>query len=179
MKKKESQEILKMIKEMMKDSHRNVPYIKETEQRMRKEWAKRIEESQAEYPDDMLYWKQKDKERMIANMEQDISSMYDRYDSENLYYLIYKDGSCVCISDSDLISGEKMPKLTGIVYAMYSGTCDSWDTETGELHWYEGSITESDFDWEAEDERKMAYENAIEIKYGTEFGKRLQKMMEG
>lgn len=102
--------------------------------------------------------------------------MMYQYDGENSYYLIYKDGSCVSIMDSDLISGEKRPKLTDIVYAMYSGPCDSWDTETGKLTWYEGCITDGNFDFETEDQRKMDYENAIEIKYGTEYGKRIGRI---
>ena len=55
------------------------------------------------------------------------------------------------------------------MYAHYQDGYDEMDTESGALHFYEGD----EVDYEAEDERKEAYENAIEIKYGTEFGKRL------
>ncbi len=163
---KQGMETLRAIKSMMREAHSNVKYIQAEEKALRKEQAQRMKE----YLEGMDgYWRIREKERLERIFAEEIDALYSNWDAEDSYYLIYKDGSCVCTSDAELISGEKLPKLTDIVYAMYSGTCDSWDTESGELHWYEGD----EVDYEAEDERKEAYENAIEIKYGTEFGKRL------
>ena len=162
---KQGKETLGLIKSMMRDAHSNVKYIQTEEKALRKEQAQRMKE----YLEGMEgYWRVVEKERLERIFAQEIDDLYSNWDAEDTYYLIYKDGSFVCTSDAELIRGDKLPKLTDIVYAMYSGTCDSWDTESGELRWY----MDTD-DYEAGDERKEAYENAIEIKYGTEFGKRL------
>ena len=152
---KQGKELLKEIKSRIKDSHSSIPYIKAQIKKIEKAFAERIAEELATYSE--------------RRMREAIFEEYSRWDGETHYYLIYKDGSCVCISDEDLISGDPMPKLTNIVYAHYQDGYDEMDTESGALHFYEGD----EVDYEAEDERKEAYENAIEIKYGTEFGKRL------
>lgn len=162
---KQGKEILRLIKSMMKDAHSNVKYVEAEVRALRKKQAQRMKEYLEGFEG---YRRMMEKERLERIFAKEVAAIYDSWGAEDSYYLIYKDGSCVCTSDAELISGEKLPKLTDIVYATYSGTCDSWDTESGELCWYRDTD-----DYEAEDERKAAYENAIEIKYGTEFGKKL------
>lgn len=166
---KQGKELLKEIKSRIKDSHSSIPYIKAQIKKIEKAFAERIAEELATYSDPDEYFAVQYKARMERRMREAIFEEYSRWDGETHYYLIYKDGSCVCISDEDLISGDPMPKLTNIVYAHYQDGYDEMDTESGALHFYECD----EVDYEAEDERKEAYENAIEIKYGTEFGKRL------
>ena len=166
---KAGRELLKEIKERMKDSHKNVYYINKQIKKIEKEFAERAKEELATYSDPDGYFAMQYKESMRVRLQRAILDEYNRWDGETHYYLIYKDGSCVCTSDEDLISGDPMPKLTDIVYAHYQDGYDEMDTESGALHFYEGD----DVDYEAEDARKQAYEDAIEVKYGTEYGRRL------
>lgn len=162
-------DILKEIKEMMKESHRNAALLAREAKNIEKEYKVKMKEEEKEC--DCFYWTYR-KQQIETEMLNKINNLYKSYDGETMYYIIYKDGSCIAISDEDLINNEKMPKLTDIVFASYNGPNDSWDTEIGELHWYEDVD-----DYEAEDERKAEYENAIEIKYNTKYGKHLKTKM--
>lgn len=166
---KQGKELLREIKDRIKESHRDIPYIKAQIKKIEKEFAERMAEELATYSDPDGYFAMQYKESMERRMRDAIFAEYSRWDGETHYYLIYKDGSCVCISDEDLISGDPMPKLTNIVYAYYQDGYDEMDTESGSLHFYEGD----EVDYEAEDARKQAYEDAIEVKFGTEYGRRL------
>lgn len=65
-----------------------------------------------------------------------IGKIYNQWHNDQQYYLIYADGSDVVVSAEDILSGEKLPRLSGIVYAELSSVYDHFDTETGELSWY-------------------------------------------
>jgi hypothetical protein len=97
-----------------------------------------------------------------------ISSVYDYWHNSQMYHLIYKDGSEVCISAEEILSGEPFPKMSDIVYAEMSSADDHMDTETGDLHWYSDERMEScDWNYAVEDEAKWAYDTAIQFKFGT------------
>lgn len=105
-----------------------------------------------------------------------ISSVYDFWHNNQMYYLIYKDGSEVCISAEEILGGEPFPKMSDIVYAEMSSADDHMDTETGDLHWYSDERMEAcDWNYDAEDEAKWQYETAIQFKFGTEWAKRYSR----
>lgn len=102
-----------------------------------------------------------------------IWDLYERWHNDQSYYLIYKDGSCVCISAEEILGGEKFPKVSDVVYAQMQSADDDMDTEMGDRDFYsEERLEACDYDYGVEDERKEQYELAIEIKFGTEFGNR-------
>ncbi len=109
--------------------------------------------------------------RMVA-----IDDIYSRWHDEQVYYLIYRDGSEVIISAEDILSGEKLPRLTGIAYAELSSANEHYDTETGDLFWYSDEHMQAcGYDDEAEDDRKWQYETAIQYKFSTPWSQRWRK----
>lgn len=105
-----------------------------------------------------------------------ISSVYDRWHNDQMYHLIYKDGSEVVITAEEILSGEPFPKMSNIVYAELSSADDHMDTETGDLHWYsDESMEASGWDYDAEDERVWQYETAIQFKFGTAWSQRYSR----
>lgn len=105
-----------------------------------------------------------------------VDDIYSRWHDDQVYYLIYRDGSEAIISAEDILSGEKLPRLTGIAYAEMSSADEHFDTETGELDWYaEERLQACGYDYEAEDDRKWQYETAIQYKFSTPWSRRWQK----
>ena len=102
-----------------------------------------------------------------------ISGVYDRWHNDQMYHLIYKDGSEVVITAEEILSGEPFPKMSDIVYAEMSSADDHMDTETGDLYWYSDErMAACGGDYAAEDEAVWQYETAIQYKFGTEWAKR-------
>ena len=102
--------------------------------------------------------------------------MYDRWHNDQMYHLIYKDGSEVVITAEEILSGEPFPKMSDIVYAEMSSADDHMDTETGNLYWYSDERMEAcDWDYDVEGERVWQYETAIQYKFGTEWAKRYSR----
>lgn len=102
-----------------------------------------------------------------------ISNVYDRWHNDQMYHLIYKDGSEVVITAEEILSGEPFPKMSDIVYAEMSSADDHMDTETGDLYWYSDErMAACGGDYAAEDEAVWQYETAIQYKFGTEWAKR-------
>jgi len=96
-----------------------------------------------------------------------------RYDNGQVYRFIYKDGSEAHISAREILNGAKLPRLSNIAYAEMSDADWHIDTETGELNWYSNEHMEAcGWDEDVADESVFQYETAIEVKYGTEWGKR-------
>lgn len=105
-------------------------------------------------------------QRRIAVIENE----YSQWHNDKSYYLIYKDGSCVCISAEEILGGEKFPKMSDIVYAMLQSADEIIDTEGGDVDWYSDAHMEAcDWNYKVEDNRKWQYETAIEFKFGTEW----------
>ena len=102
-----------------------------------------------------------------------ISGVYDRWHNDQMYHLIYKDGSEVVITAEEILSGEPFPKMSDIVYAEMSSADDHMDTETGDLYWNSDErMAACGGDYAAEDEAVWQYETAIQYKFGTEWAKR-------
>lgn len=100
-----------------------------------------------------------------------INGLFERYHNDQNYYLIYEDGSFICITAEEILDGKKLPKMSGIVYAHMQSADDDMDTEIGDRDFYtDERMAACDYDYSAEDERLFQYELAIEIKYGTEYG---------
>ena len=106
-----------------------------------------------------------------------ISNVYDFWHNDQMYHLIYKDGSEVAITAEEILSGEPFPKMSDIVYAEMSSADDHMDTETGNLYWYSDERMEAcDWDYDVEGERVWQYETAIQYKFGTEWSKRYSRV---
>lgn len=106
-----------------------------------------------------------------------LTHIFSQWHIDQQYYLIYADGSEAIISAEDILAGEKLPRLTGIVYAEMSSAEDHFDTETGDLNWYsEEHLQACGYDYEAEDDRKWQYETAIQYKYGTPWSKQWSQL---
>ena len=105
-----------------------------------------------------------------------VDDIYSRWHNEQMYYLIYRDGSEAIVSAEDILAGEKLPRLTGIAYAELSSADDHFDTETGDLFWYsEERLQACGYDYNAEDDRKWQYETAIQYKFSTPWSQRWKK----
>ncbi len=106
-----------------------------------------------------------------------IGRVIDQWHNDQSYHLIYKDGSVVCITAEEILSGEPFPKMSDIVYAELMSADDHMDTESGDLDFYSEERMEAcGWDYEAEDERKWQYETAIQFKFGTEWSARWSQM---
>lgn len=102
-----------------------------------------------------------------------IQNVYDNWHNDQSYHLIYEDGSEVCITAEDILSGEPFPKMSGIVYAEMSSADDHMDTETGDLYWYSDErMAACDWNYDAEDDARWQYETAIQYKFKTEWARR-------
>ena len=105
-----------------------------------------------------------------------IGDVYNDWHNDQMYHLIYKDGSEVVITAEEILGGEPFPKMSDIVYAELSSTDDHMDTETGDLRWYsDESMEASGWDYDAEDERVWQYETAIQFKFGTAWSQRYSR----
>ena len=121
----------------------------------------------------LAYWKRQDDERYGRLLRERTDYIISQYHCDQSYHLIYKDGSEACVTAEEILSGEPFPKVSNIVYAELSSGYENYDTETGDLDFYSEEAMEAcDGNYEAEDERRWQYDAAIEIKYGTEWGKR-------
>jgi len=122
-------------------------------------------------------WFNRDVNRAYDRRRQElISSVYDFWHNDQMYHLIYKDGSEVVITAEEILSGEPFPKMSDIVYAEMSSADDHMDTETGDLYWYSDERMEAcDWDYDVEGERVWQYETAIQYKFGTEWAKRYSR----
>ena len=105
-----------------------------------------------------------------------ISNVYNGWHNDQMYHLIYKDGSEVVITAEEILGGEPFPKMSDIVYAELSSADDYMDTESGDLHWYTDERMEACvWDYDVEDEHKWQYETAIQFKFGTEWSQRYSR----
>ncbi len=124
-------------------------------------------------PESLAYFNWQTNERYDRRRQELISSVYDRWHTDQMYHLIYKDGSEVVITAEEILSGEPFPKMSDIVYAEMSSADDHMDTETGDLYWYSDErMAACGGDYAAEDEAVWQYETAIQYKFGTEWAKR-------
>ena len=172
-------DILKVIKEGLRECRRNKQYFQRAVKQRVKEIEAERKEDLAELtslPEDDWYrqmrYRDRNKyyDRLICKEVYEVCKMFHNDES---YYLIYRDGSEVVITAEEILNGEPFPKLSNIVYAEMSSADDHMDTERGDLDWYSDAAMEvCDYDYDAEDERKWQYETAIQFKFGTAWSTR-------
>ena len=167
-------DILKLIKNDMWETRHNKKYVQAMLKAQLAELEARRKEAIAENDDvadeEVRGWFNRDVNRAYDRRRQElISSVYDFWHNDQMYHLIYKDGSEVVITAEEILSGEPFPKMSDIVYAEMSSADDHMDTETGDLYWYSDERMEAcDWDYDVEGERVWQYETAIQFRFGTE-----------
>ena len=174
-------DILRCIKNDMWETRHNKKYVQAMLKAQLAELEARRKEAIAENDDvadeEVRGWFNRDVNRAYDRRRQElISSVYDFWHNDQMYHLIYKDGSEVVITAEEILSGEPFPKMSDIVYAEMSSADDHMDTETGDLYWYSDERMEAcDWDYDVEGERVWQYETAIQYKFGTEWAKRYSR----
>ena len=171
-------DILRLIKNDLGETRHNKKYVQAMLKAQLAELEARRKEAIAENDDvadeEVRGWFNRDVNRAYDRRRQElISSVYDFWHNDQMYHLIYKDGSEVVITAEEILSGEPFPKMSDIVYAEMSSADDHMDTETGDLYWYSDERMEAcDWDYDVEGERVWQYETAIQFRFGTEWAKR-------
>ena len=174
-------DILKLIKNDMWDTRHNKKDVQAMLKAQRAELEARRKEAIAENDDvadaEVRGWfNRQTNETYVRRRQELVSSVYDFWHNNQMYHLIYKDGSEVVITAEEILGGEPFPKMSDIVYAEMSSADDHMDTETGDLHWYSDERMEAcDWDYDVEGERVWQYETAIQYKFGTEWSKRYSR----
>ena len=175
-------DILKLIKNDMWETRHNKKDVQAMLKAQLAELEARRKEAIAENDDvadeEVRGWFNRDVNRAYDRRRQElISNVYDFWHNDQMYHLIYKDGSEVAITAEEILSGEPFPKMSDIVYAEMSSADDHMDTETGNLYWYSDERMEAcDWDYDVEGERVCQYETAIQYKFGTEWSKRYSRV---
>ena len=152
-------DILKLIKNDMWETRHNKKYVQAMLKAQLAELEARRKEAIAENDDvadeEVRGWFNRDVNRAYDRRRQElISSVYDFWHNDQMYHLIYKDGSEVVITAEEILSGEPFPKMSDIVYAEMSSADDHMDTETGDLYWYSDERMEAcDWDYRSEERR--------------------------
>lgn len=150
---------LKQIKDAIKDFQSNKEYAEREEQKIRDKYTEQLSEYN---PDE--WWNRTVIDALNQRMNRDIQNLWDVFGNDTTIHIIYEDGS-ECIADGiEITSGEIKPKMQHIAYAWYGDGYVQFDTETGELHY---DVSEDD-----QFETYEEYKNQIEIKYGTEWGRK-------
>lgn len=127
-------------------------------------------------PESLAHFNWQTNERYDRCRQELIGRVIDRFHNDQMYHLIYKDGSEVVITAEEILSGEPFPKMSDIVYAEMSSADDHMDTETGNLYWYSDERMEAcDWDYDVEGECVWQYEAAIQYKFGTEWSRRYSR----
>ena len=174
-------DILKLIKNDMWETRHNKKDVQAMLKAQLAELEARRKEAIAENDDvadeEVRGWFNRDVNRAYDRRRQElISNVYDFWHNDQMYHLIYKDGSEVAITAEEILSGEPFPKMSDIVYAELSSADDYMDTESGDLHWYTDERMEAcGWDYDVEDEHKWQYETAIQFKFGTEWSQRYSR----
>jgi len=117
-------------------------------------------------------------ERFEQQRQKAVWDMWESFGNDTTIHLIYKDGSEAIYSGAELVSHDvPKPKMQHIAYACLLDGWQEYDTLTGELEWDEQDGDETGDEWF---ERREAYMNMVQFKYGTEWAKRMiEKYGEG
>lgn len=175
-------DVLKVIKNDMWDTLSNKKYLQAEIKAALKDVEEQRKEALADYQDlpeeDSFrqYMFRSLNERYDRRRVEVIGNLFEQWHNCQSYYLIYKDGSSVCITAEDILGGEKFPKVSDVVYAYMISADDEMDTESGDLDFYTDERLEAcDYDYDVEDERKWQYETAVEFKFGTEWSQQYKQ----
>lgn len=168
------QDYWKMIRENMREVRKLrdtcLREIRQESKEERRSYRQRMSEvpehDYSGYRKDQIY---REYNNRLARLQ---DSILRQYNNDQVYYLIYRDGSDVTISAEDILLGEKFPKITDVVYAEMSSADDHVDTETGELDWISDSALDKYGDYDSSYAAKDEYEIKIQFKYETEWARR-------
>lgn len=153
---------LREIKEAIRDFKGNEEYAEREEKRIAERYAEKIAELDPENCYDR---------RIIESLEyrrdHEIYSMWNSYGNDAMIHIIYEDGSECIATGTEIVSGEIVPKMQHIAYASYQDGWTEYDTFTGCLDDVFGDLSE-----DSGIEAREQYFNEIEIRFGTEWGKR-------
>lgn len=160
---------LKEIKEAIRDFKENQKWLNE----LITQEEKKIDEKLAEYePENYLYYWII--ERLKKERAEVAYKLCEDYGNDAMIHIIYKDGSECIATGTEIVSGLITPKMQNIAYASYSDGWVEYDTFTG-------TLVDNDTDYFGDlstdegIEARETYYNMIEIKFGTEWGKRINK----
>ena len=183
-------EEMRRIKEAIRDFKKEREWFKTMEQRINKghdemiteqiinHYGKTLEEINAEPRDSAIKWlAQQTLDRIEKSRSQAIYKWYEDAGNDTTIYIIYKDGSTLYVSGTEIVSGDVTPKMNNIAYALYMDGWEHFDTEIGDIDKGLFGRTAEDYDYEMTDEMyeiKEQYERNIEIKYRTAWGLKQQ-----
>lgn len=167
--KKEEKPLPKYLKEVkdairdFKDNREFLDYRIEQEER-------KIDEKIAEY-DPEEWCNQWILERLQREKAEVAYRLCEEFGNDASIHIIYKDGSECIARGAEIVGGLITPKMQNIAYAQYEDGWMEYDTLTGIL-----VDNDTDFfgDLSTDEgiETRENYYNMIEIKYGTEWGKK-------
>ncbi len=177
-----NKQTLRTIKNDMWETLYSKKYLKSRLKTRLAELEQRRQEALAENaavdasPETIAYWNRETNKAYDQRRMKLIDEECRLWHNDQSYYLIYKDGSEVCITAEEILGGDPFPKMSDIVYAEMMSADDHMDTETGDLDWYSDEAMEAcDYDYDVADERKWQYETAIQYKFGTKWAQRWQQ----
>lgn len=171
-------DILRYIKNDMRETRRKKKYVQAMLKAQLAGMEDRRKEALAENDSvadlEMRSWFNRQTNELYTRRRSElIQNVYGFWHNDQMYYLIYKDGSEVVITAEEILSGEPFPKMSDIVYTELSSDDDHMDTETGDLHWYsEERMDACNWDYDVESEAVWQYEAAIQFKFGTDWARR-------
>ena len=172
-------DVLRTIKNDMWNTLSNKKHVQAQIKKLMAEIERERKEALSEYislPEDDWYRDygfRTTNEAYDRRLAKAIDDVYSWWHNDEMYHLIYKDGSEVAISAEEILGGAKFPKMSDVVYAEMSSGDVHMDTETGDLFWYSDERMEAcDWDYDVEGEAVWQYETAIQYKFGTEWAKR-------
>jgi len=154
----------------VKDAIRNFKDNREWLDRRIEQEEKWINEKIAEYETE-TYVNQWVIERLKKEKEEITYRLCEEFGDDAHIHIIYKDGSECMASGMEIVGGSITPKLQHIAYAQYEDGWCEYDTLTGIL-----VDDDTDFfgDLSTDEgiEARENYYNMVEIKYGTEWGRK-------
>jgi len=179
-------EEMRRIKKSIREFKREQAWAKEMEQRINKKYddliperlmdfyGKTLEEINNEPPNSTIaYLANQTLERIEKERNRAIFDWYDSAGGDATFYIIYKDGSTLYVTGTEIVGGDVTPKIQGIVYANYSDGYEEYDTEIGDRDMGLYGKTAEEHDYEITDDMLLIrdkYERTIEIKYGADWG---------
>lgn len=107
-------------------------------------------------------------ERQRANAIYDV---WDMYGNDITIQLIYEDGSELNVSGIELVGHDVKPKMQHIAYAYFISGYEEYDTLSGDLDWGDIDDDATVDEW---CEIRNRYFNRVQMKYGTEWAKKME-----
>ena len=157
---------LKAIKEEIREFKRNREWLNYAIEQEEKKYDEKL----AEY--DRNNWMDKwIIERLEKQRAEVAYKKCEEFGNDAMIHIIYKDGSECVVSGAEIVGGVITPKMQNIAYANYSDGWVEYDTLTGILV-DDNTDFFGDLSTDAGIEARENYYSMIEIKFGTEWGRK-------